>query len=126
MKYHEALSKAKLILKKYPEFYLTGSVALILQGLLPERDVKDIDFVCLRNEIPREFEPSKSSDDGRIEMMGADICIFAEKASVMAGPMIEGVQCCHPSKIIEAKQKYGRRKDEADFQAMIQLERAPS
>lgn len=124
MKCEVAIAKAKLIAKEFPQFYLTGSVALILQGLLPERDVKDIDFVCLKSDTPIEFEQSGVSDGG-IQILGAPCCVFGERNAVKGGPVIDGVKCCDPEKTIEAKNKYNRTKDKRDFDAMLTIDPAP-
>lgn len=51
MRFTEALYYALKIKTKFPSFKLCGSVALILAGKLPVRDVEDIDFVCNEKDI---------------------------------------------------------------------------
>jgi len=44
MKYNEAIEFILTLLKERPKFILGGSVALIAQGAIPEREVADFDF----------------------------------------------------------------------------------
>lgn len=51
MKYQEALTHIKRLLLVRPSYIVGGSVALILQGVIPEREVGDFDLVLNFEEL---------------------------------------------------------------------------
>ena len=62
MKYSDALELAESFTKKYPFLILSGSVALILEGELHEREVGDIDFVVNSKDLSSEIFDEEIED----------------------------------------------------------------
>ena len=77
----DVLTKIKYIQVRNPGFLLCGSAALIMCGVLPNRDMSDIDFVAHK----ADFEKTKLS-------LGYD-----EYSSLNHGPKYDSYSCYHGS-----------------------------
>lgn len=55
MTFEDALEKAKEIQKEHPEYILCGSLALMISGYIPKRDVGDIDFIAQKPLTSKDF-----------------------------------------------------------------------
>lgn len=129
MRFTEALYYTLKIRKKHPQFKLCGSVALILSGKLPVRDVYDIDFVVNESEINLEtvkkstiYEPLINEKDGyecysirddstycyNLFVFKKDIPVKSREINIKIPIQLE-------DDILKWKAKYNRPKDKEDL-----------
>lgn len=125
MRYKTALITARNIMQEFPQLYLSGSVALILAGKLPLRDVADIDFACHVDEVPTDSPLVFWNDDGSGESSGCRIfdvkcCIFGNQA-VMPGPIIDGFKLWDIDDILAKKREFDRLKDIVDALSILAI-----
>lgn len=129
MRFPEALYYALRIKKKYPTFKLAGSVALILSGKLPVRNVSDIDFVCNEKDIDVSklkkccnYEPLINEDDGYTSYKVVknvpyqfNLLVFKNDISLNGREINFSINVQDSETILHWKKKYNRPKDKKDF-----------
>ena len=123
------------IQKNNPDFLLCGSIALILKGLLPNRDVSDIDFVT-NHRFAIESNLKLNSTRAYGGFYGGDrhtslMCSYSPlniKVNILAFPddvefqtenlnilNITNIKCQNFQDIVNWKEKYNRSKDQIDL-----------
>lgn len=114
MTFEDAVKTARKITEAHPQLILTGSVALIMCGRIPCRDVSDLDFCCGELEVPEGLKVSKDSRDPHDYLMGVPVNIFTHVA-MKKGPYLEGLQLWDLEDIERYKREYDRPKDRRDL-----------
>lgn len=137
MKYIDALNLAKKIMTKRPNYVLAGSVALILQGTIPERDIHDLDFACVKEEFTFMKElgfygggTGVINDDYSIVTNDENTCykvtadnghyydVFVfDESSKLDYTEINGIKVQSSEQIMKYKRQFNREKDRRDIQA---------
>lgn len=133
MKYHTALTLTKEIVKNNPDYILCGSVALILAGVIPERDVSDLDFVAFKSNLSEDelqmvnyahnswwqtektgYKTYKKSITEGI-YSGCYYNLFVHDKKVLRTQVINGIIIQNVNDILKYKLIYSREKDIADL-----------
>lgn len=129
MKYKDALNLAKIIMQKHPNYILCGSVGLIFQGVMSERDVHDLDFVCPKETLPklhlyggddRYVIKNEGYDCLKVTGCGNDsfyynLFVF-DNTSEVEYSEIDGIKIQNAVQMLKYKQQYNRDKDRKDLQ----------
>jgi len=130
MRFPEALYYALKIRRKHPEFALCGSVALILAGRIPPRNVTDIDFVVCKSKISETTLLGLKIDESYnvIEKDGYkcytinesgvfkyNLFVFENEESVKIKLNSIKLLMQDTTQILEWKQKFNRPKDKKDI-----------
>lgn len=127
MRFDEALVKALRIQELCPDIAICGSIALILAGLLPEREVHDVDMVA---QLPegKTFEDVIGAGCLPYQIIKGDYgrdyktwphehCLFYIRDLKIVLIQLEiKIQC--PDQILYWKNKFNRSKDKADITAI--------
>lgn len=133
MRFPEAMYYALKIRKKNPHYVLCGSVALIMSGKLPVRDVHDIDFVTnerfiSEKELNRltygEYGPTENDGYTCYEVLnygvhgvwGYNLFVFPDDVDLKIKEINITVNIQHPDEILKWKKKYNREKDIEDIE----------
>ena len=128
--YKEMLSIAKYIMINNEEYYLCGSLALILSGKIKERNVNDIDFIVNKDRFVRK--KLKLDDSYGESIFNGYTCyktsgdsdgfyynVFVhDDSSRIKAKRINGIRCQDPNQILEYKKEWGRRKDVDDIKSL--------
>jgi hypothetical protein len=123
--YDFMLDIAKKIIKRNPDYILCGSLGLILLGVLPERLVGDIDFICPKNKFNTSLETYGGYgplDNGgylcyKITQDGGyyyNVFVFDDPKFTMTIEK-QGLQVQIPEQMLYFKSKYARKQDLEDI-----------
>lgn len=132
MRFPEALYYALKIRRKYPDFALCGSVALILAGKIPPRNVSDIDFVTTKSGAKRSgINLEEKSDDSYTTVIEKDgykcyvlkddstykynLFVFDDDADLRIKNNKIEIKMQDSEQILAWKKKYNRPKDKSDI-----------
>lgn len=138
MKINEYINFIKQLQASHNELILCGSAALILAGVLPERDIGDIDFVTTNRGIVSRLNLTKDTYADEVANGGylsysvtkirtgfglyklnvlifkPDTAINTEKININGSDIL----CQRISDILYWKEKYNRTKDLIDIDAI--------
>jgi hypothetical protein len=112
----EAIKRAQDIQAINPDWLLCGSAALILTGVIPPRDINDLDFAT--NEVPLILDKGKEyvwKQGEYTHYKIPDGCVFSHTKPVRRGPHTWGIYLQHLGDIIMWKASYDRDKDRKDL-----------
>lgn len=138
MKVADAIPVIMEIQGKNPKFLLGGSVALVLTGSLPEREIGDIDFILNKNQLngnlfgfsSLRFEPYAPNVDDRYASYRAyynlnglsyevNLLVFDNDIALNEDKIIyfnnKSIKIQKVDDILQWKQKYNRDKDITDL-----------
>lgn len=129
MKYEQALKIAKKVMNRHPDYILCGSVALILAGVLPERDVGDVDFIVPKDNFTKTMIEDLAYKGTNIKMgykayieriaMFEHYNIFMfDNTEKIKTKVIGGLTIQDPENILKFKNLYARDKDLKDLNAI--------
>ena len=138
MRFPEALYYTLNIRRDNPNYLLCGSVALILAGKLPVRDVHDIDFVTNERFVnvsellslcddygPKENEGYTCYNihnfDGVHGVWDYNLFVFPDSVKLGVDTLSIKVNMQNMDDIINWKTKYNRPKDKKDLKQMTNL-----
>lgn len=124
MELSKAIIDAFEISKIHPEYVLCGSVALILKGAIPPRDVHDIDFVVERNKVDgfdlmcKSYKPCMDNKEYHcffIEENGIkyDLFVYKDDKKIEMDTISLPIQS--EKDILDVKKGYSRSKDIFDL-----------
>lgn len=116
--FEEAKKNSRDILEKYPGLSVCGSLSLMLAGLIKERPLSDIDFECLKEDLPKGCKNNNSGEythrDNHSKLEGIDCNFFVAKTKPNSFE-IEGIKVSSLKLTMQKKFKYWRRKDRDDL-----------
>lgn len=131
MQFVDMMEIAKCIMKKNPDYYLCGSLALIWAKRIKPREVNDIDFIVNINK----FNPYRMhvDEDYVIENDGYtcyktsgdkdgfyyNVFVHDDSSKIKA-KLINGIKCQDTDQILHYKKVYGRAKDNYDLRNLLQ------
>jgi hypothetical protein len=128
IKYEYALALAKLKMKECPDLMLSGSLALILAGAIPKRDVSDIDFTIQNTKLYNlKTERNSSRLDYNYnnyrcltvinDLIDNDVYynVFVHNKWSLRAQYIDGIKVQHIDDIIKYKKQFNRDKDKEDL-----------
>lgn len=133
MKYNDALNLAKKIMEKRPQLILCGSVGLILQKAIPERDIHDLDFACLPEDFTfvselslyggakTDYNTVENEDNTCYKVVGDsgyyyDVFVF-DDSEKLEYSIVNGIKVQSVNQILSYKKVFDRPKDRNDLQA---------
>jgi hypothetical protein len=128
MTFKTALEIAKQVKEQNPEYILCGSVALILAGVIPEREVGDIDFIApsgyvneslqkVMDNYPSEQTPTvKTGYTTYKDNIGAYYYnVYKHVKGKIKTQVVNGIKIQKVEDILKYKKQYARPKDIYDL-----------
>lgn len=133
MTFKTALAIAEEVKKENPEYILCGSVALILAGVIPEREVGDIDFIAPPNYVNEKLKDyimnypgftvpqnktgykTYKQDIVLNDLKGFYYNVFVPDFGNIKTQVVNGITIQDTNTILKYKTLYAREKDLADL-----------
>lgn len=134
MKYNDALNLAKKILELRPNYVIAGSVALILQGVIAERDIHDLDFACTRDsftykaelnwggryDLESDYNTVRNDENTCFKVRQDngfyyDVFVFDE-ADKLEYTELNGIKVQSINQVLKYKRQFAREKDILDLE----------
>ena len=126
MDYYDALGYSLSTLYTNKNLALGGSVALIFCDVLPVREVSNIDFVCLKENLPSEFlldSPATECEECEVypgvTVFGILVNYIALKSAPLNRFKKDGLWIQDTKDILKHKRNRGNEVDKKDLENII-------